>query len=76
VASALQFTQNRSLETGQLLSLDSQTTGSFPTSRCGQVRSLTKACFVCGRDVLQLAGVSEEGELVPLAADVEDEDDE
>jgi len=26
--------------------------------------------------VLQLAGVSEEGELVPLAADVEDEDDE
>jgi len=31
---------------------------------------------VCGRDVLQLAGVSEEGELVPLAADVEDEDDE
>jgi Nif-specific ferredoxin III len=33
-------------------------------------------CFkVCGRDVLQLAGVSEEGELVPLAADVEDDGD-
>ena len=27
-------------------------------------------CFkVCGREVLQLAGVSEEGELIPLAAD-------
>ncbi|MGO9995715.1 MAG: ferredoxin III, nif-specific [Steroidobacteraceae bacterium] len=33
-------------------------------------------CFkVCGRDVLQLAGVSEEGELIPLAADVEDDGD-
>ena len=28
-------------------------------------------CFkVCGREVLQLAGVSEEGGLIPLAADV------
>jgi len=33
-------------------------------------------CFkVCGRDVLQLASVSEEGELVPLAPDVADDDD-
>jgi len=33
-------------------------------------------CFkVCGRDVLQLAGVSEEGELIPLAAAVEDDGD-
>jgi len=33
-------------------------------------------CFkVCGRDVLQLAGVSEEGELIPLAADVDDDGD-
>jgi Nif-specific ferredoxin III len=34
-------------------------------------------CFkVCGRDVLQLAGVSGEGELIPLAADVDEDDDE
>lgn len=33
-------------------------------------------CFkVCGRDVLQLAGVSAEGELIPIAVDL-DEDDE
>ena len=33
-------------------------------------------CYkVCGRDVLQLAGVSAEGELVPIAVDF-DEDDE
>jgi Nif-specific ferredoxin III len=34
-------------------------------------------CFkVCGRDVLQLAGVSEEGGLIPIAAEDADEDDE
>jgi Nif-specific ferredoxin III len=33
-------------------------------------------CFkVCGRDVLQLAGVSEEGELIPIAADADEDDD-
>ena len=33
-------------------------------------------CFkVCGREVLQLAGVTEAGDLVPLAADLDDDDD-
>jgi Nif-specific ferredoxin III len=33
-------------------------------------------CFkVCGRDVLQLAGVDEEGKLIPLAADSDDDDE-
>ena len=34
-------------------------------------------CFkVCGREVLQLAGVDEEGGLIPLAADLDEDDDE
>jgi Nif-specific ferredoxin III len=33
-------------------------------------------CFkVCGRDVLQLAGVSAEGELIPIAVDFDDDDE-
>ena len=32
-------------------------------------------CFkVCGRDVLQLAGVNEKGDFIPLAAGFDDED--
>jgi Nif-specific ferredoxin III len=34
-------------------------------------------CFrVCGRDVLQLVGITEDGETLPLDADAEDEDEE
>lgn len=33
-------------------------------------------CFkVCGRDVLQLVGIDEEGELVPMEADDDDEEE-
>ena len=33
-------------------------------------------CFkVCGRDVLQLAGVSTEGDLIPIAVDFDDDDE-
>jgi len=33
-------------------------------------------CFkVCGRDVLQLAGVSAEGGLIPIAVDFDDDDE-
>jgi Nif-specific ferredoxin III len=33
-------------------------------------------CFkVCGREVLQLAGVTAEGELIPLATDFDDDDE-
>ena len=33
-------------------------------------------CFrVCGRDVLQMAGVDEEGELIPVEFGAEDDDD-
>lgn len=33
-------------------------------------------CFrVCGRDVLQLAGVNEEGKLIPVVASDDDDDD-
>jgi Nif-specific ferredoxin III len=30
---------------------------------------------VCGRDVLQLAGVSAEGDLIPIAVDFDDDDE-
>ncbi len=34
-------------------------------------------CFkVCSRDVLQLVGINDEGEMVALAADADDDDDE
>ncbi len=33
-------------------------------------------CFkVCGRDVLQLAGVTDEGDLVPVSIDLDDDDE-